>query len=92
MNDSWMAQKARRYYEGVRVSDGTYCSHSSFAEIARQVLTAVDIPLDTPPSQLDDFVRTGRIYCSCGDPDMPLPNELGWITFVSLYTRLPTPT
>ncbi|KAI0755804.1 hypothetical protein C8Q74DRAFT_1452363 [Fomes fomentarius] len=48
----------------------------SLPQVARGVLCANEIALDTPQRLLNEWVREGRLYCACGDPIMPLPNEL----------------
>ena len=31
---------------------------------------------------LDKLVKSGRLYCACGDPSLPLPNDLTWVELV----------
>lgn len=55
----------------------------SLPKVARGVLRANAIPLDTPQRFLNKWVREGRLYCTCGDPAMPLPNQLDFAKLVS---------
>lgn len=48
------------------------------------VLEAAGLPHDTPMDVLTELVRSGRLYCSCGDPDLPPPEQLDWPIFVSI--------
>lgn len=52
------------------------CSGDFF--VGGQILDAAGLPRDTPIAVLTDLVRSGRLYCSCGDPALPLPEELDW--------------
>ncbi|EIW52704.1 uncharacterized protein TRAVEDRAFT_53145 [Trametes versicolor FP-101664 SS1] len=47
------------------------------------VLEAAGLPHDTPMEVLTELVRSGRLYCSCGDPTLPPPEQLDWPTFIA---------
>lgn len=51
--------------------------------VGRSVLEAVRIPLDTPRTVLDRWVKEGRLFCACGHPGMPPPEEIDWAKLVS---------
>ena len=53
--------------------------------IARRVLEAVGIPLDTPREVLDRWVEEGRLFCACEHPEMPLPGDISWAKLVSTH-------
>ena len=53
-------------------------------KIGKAAMVANGISLDTTQSVLNEWVRTGRLYCVCGDPSLPLPTELNWIDLVSV--------
>ena len=57
------------------------------AEVGGGILDAVGISRDTPQSVLDEYVRSGRLYCACGDPMMPPPEELDWFKLVRTLQR-----
>lgn len=50
--------------------------------VGGQMLDAAGLPRDTPIAVLNDLVRSGRLYCSCGDPALPLSEELNWSKLV----------
>ena len=50
----------------------------TFPSVARKVLTAVGIPLETTFAELDGWVKDGKLFCSCGDPSLPLPEDMDW--------------
>ncbi|KAH9895869.1 hypothetical protein C8Q73DRAFT_689832 [Cubamyces lactineus] len=43
-----------------------------------EILDAAGLPRDTPISTLTELIQSGRLYCSCGDPSLPPPEELSW--------------
>ncbi|KAI0739390.1 hypothetical protein C8Q80DRAFT_1198414 [Daedaleopsis nitida] len=71
-DEAWMSEHP--YRKGWRLIEFTY----DVPEVARAVLMTNEIPLDTTQEVLDRWVREGRLYCSCGDPDMPAPGELSF--------------
>lgn len=52
-------------------------------KVGGEILKAVGLRLGTRMKKLDDLVRSGRLYCSCGDPALPPPEELDWAKLVS---------
>lgn len=55
--------------------------------VGGEMLDAVRLPRNTPRAVLDELVKSGRLYCACGDPSMPPPAELDWLTLVSSVRR-----
>ncbi|KAI0631515.1 hypothetical protein C8Q77DRAFT_141956 [Trametes polyzona] len=55
------------------------CTWGSY-RVGGAMLDAVGIPRETPRTELDGLVKAGRLYCSCGDPSMPLPEDSDWRT------------
>lgn len=53
------------------------------ADWAEMLLNAAAIPLDTPQHTLDRWVREGRLYCGCGAPQLPLPQDLNFVKLAS---------
>lgn len=49
-----------------------------------QILDAAGLPRETPISVLNQLIRSGRLYCACGDPALPPPEELDWPKLVCL--------
>ncbi|KAI0774650.1 hypothetical protein BD413DRAFT_301806 [Trametes elegans] len=43
---------------------------------AKQAIAALAFPEDTPYAELDRMVRSGRLVCLCGSPELPPPSEL----------------
>ncbi|KAI0327467.1 hypothetical protein GY45DRAFT_1308667 [Cubamyces sp. BRFM 1775] len=43
-----------------------------------EILDAVGLPRDTSIGILTELIQSGRLYCSCGDPSLPPPEELSW--------------
>ncbi|KAI0350299.1 hypothetical protein OH77DRAFT_1087407 [Trametes cingulata] len=33
-------------------------------------------------AELEELLKSGRLFCACGDPALPPPEELSWVTFV----------
>lgn len=56
--------------------------------VGGKTLDAVGLPRDTPIAALTDLVRSGRLYCSCGDPALPLPEELDWAKLVRVLSTI----
>lgn len=52
------------------------------------MLDAVGLSRDTPMDVLTDLVRSGRLYCSCGDPALPPPENLDWPALVRELPQL----
>ncbi|PIL34410.1 hypothetical protein GSI_03185 [Ganoderma sinense ZZ0214-1] len=69
----------------------------SFPEIAREMLLAMGIPLDTEREILDAWVEDGQLFCGCGSPDSKIttifrgvavpinacPEPTGWMQLVA---------
>ena len=74
-----------------RFSSSPSAIHRPYAitDVGRGILGAVGISCDTPQSALDEYVRSGRLYCACGDPTMPPPEKLDWIKLVRISYHLP---
>ncbi|KAM5540082.1 hypothetical protein V8D89_006222, partial [Ganoderma adspersum] len=51
-------------------------------EVVRAILDEVGMKMGLGRARLDRLVRTGRLYCACGDPEMPFPRDLTWVKFV----------
>ena len=64
-------------------------SHGQYVlpSVAREVLIAVGIPLETTYVELDGWVREGRLFCACGDPSLPPPEDMDWQQLVRSLTR-----
>ena len=74
----------------------------SFPAVAREILLAVDIPLDTEQEVLDAWVTEGRLFCACGSTGAEITSDrckfkklgtffsesTGWMKLVSLASRL----
>lgn len=56
--------------------------------VGGKMLDLAGLPRDTPIAVLTDLVRSGRLYCSCGDPALPLPEELDWPKLVRVPSTL----
>ncbi|KAI0660261.1 hypothetical protein C8Q70DRAFT_913949 [Cubamyces menziesii] len=52
------------------------------------LLEAAGLSRDTPMTALNELVKSGRLYCSCGDPALPAPEELDWPRLAAhIYTQ-----
>ena len=56
-------------------------------EAQQVILDAAGIPEDTWVSDLTQLVSSGRLYCACGNPEIPDPSQLTWADFVSPRLR-----
>lgn len=68
-------------YEGRSIRKDIWCSGEYV--LGGKMLDSAGLPRDTPIAVLTGLIRAGRLYCSCGDPAMPLPEELDWPKLVS---------
>lgn len=59
-----------------------YSEHSA-PSVGRWALEAVGIPLDTPRTVLDEWTMQGRLFCPCGHPGIPPPEQMSWGKLVS---------
>ncbi|KAI0702400.1 hypothetical protein C8T65DRAFT_264045 [Cerioporus squamosus] len=50
--------------------------------VAKQILDALPSLRGLALTELDDAVRTGKLYCSCGDPSLDHPKKLSWAKLV----------
>ncbi len=74
---------------GFRVAEGSgawgYIRSSGEPRIGKEgnlILDAAGLPHDTPMSVLTELLQSGRLYCVCGDPALPPPEQLDWPKFV----------
>ncbi|PIL34344.1 hypothetical protein GSI_03119 [Ganoderma sinense ZZ0214-1] len=51
-------------------------------EVVRAILDEAGLTKDLGRTRLDKLVRTGQLYCACGDPGMALRGDLDWVKFV----------
>ncbi|KAI1789113.1 hypothetical protein LXA43DRAFT_1022571, partial [Ganoderma leucocontextum] len=51
-------------------------------EVARAILDEIGLKTGTERARMDRLVRTGRLYCACGDPALPPPEDLTWAKLV----------
>ena len=85
-DDLWLMQGAEGYrYTAVDVPERW---PESVPSIAESVLFLSNIKPDTPRVVLDGWVREGRLFCECGHPGMPLPEEMSWAKLVSSCVRV----
>lgn len=68
-------------YEGRSIRKDAWCSGEYV--LGGKMLDSAGLPRDTSIAVLTGLIRTGRLYCSCGDPAMPPPEELDWPKLVS---------
>ena len=66
------------------VSTGPLTLRMDMMSFGGRILDAAGLPRTTRRDVLDDLVRTGRLYCACADPSMPMPENMTWLKFVSL--------
>ena len=59
----------------------------TFPQVARQILVVAGIPLNTELGVLDQWVKHGRLFCACGNPNMPPPVAMDWVNLVSASHR-----
>ena len=73
---SFISKNTERGYE-------TFRPASSMLDFGRRILDAAGLPHQTPRVTLDELVSSGRLYCNCGDPSMPPPEKMDWLSLVS---------
>ncbi|PIL34411.1 hypothetical protein GSI_03186 [Ganoderma sinense ZZ0214-1] len=71
--DRWDAEERR-----VKVPNFWPRSDLSAPFVGKRALEAAGVPLDMPRAVLDAWTRAGRLFCACGDPRMPVPEEMSW--------------
>ncbi|KAI0354355.1 hypothetical protein OH77DRAFT_1425917 [Trametes cingulata] len=57
--------------------------HAGKLDLANAILEAAGLSRNSPLRVLDELVQSGRLYCACGDPAMPLPEDLDWPTLLA---------
>ncbi|KAI0370676.1 hypothetical protein BV20DRAFT_1052126 [Pilatotrama ljubarskyi] len=56
--------------------------------LANTILEAVGLSRNSPRKLLDELIQSGRLYCACGDPFVPLPSEeLNWSLLARRHLR-----
>ena len=53
------------------------------ASLVGAILNAIGLSENLTLSELTALVQSGRLYCACGDPSLPLPTELSWVKLAS---------
>ncbi len=51
----------------------------------RAILRQIGLRAGIEMKKMDDLVWSGRLYCACGDPALPLPEKLTWAKLVSAF-------
>ena len=56
-------------------------------EVVHAILRALGLPKKTDMVRLNTLLQSGRLYCGCGDPRLPSPEEMDWAMLVSSGER-----
>ncbi|RPD73004.1 hypothetical protein L226DRAFT_536838 [Lentinus tigrinus ALCF2SS1-7] len=51
-------------------------------QTVQKILAVLRFGSQTSAAHLDSLVKSGRLYCACGDPSLELPDELIWAKLV----------
>ncbi|KAI0660280.1 hypothetical protein C8Q70DRAFT_980015 [Cubamyces menziesii] len=79
MHAHWRTAHPQLPWEQVNCQWGTWpCFCVLECQVGQNMLEAAGLPLDTPIDTLTELIRSGRLYCNCQDPALPLPEHLNW--------------